>query len=239
MNDEARAYNTPGFSLKLPDMERLGDTMPVRAGAPAPDFEAASLDGRLIRLEELRSRRHVVLMTGSITSPMCAVALPAMNRLHARFGDRGVDFYLLYTKESHPGERYPHHISLEQKFAHARDLQRLEDVRFPVLVDGIEGRIHRSYGPWPTAAFVIHKDGRLVYRSTIVNPAELERYLEELVASDALGANPDRIPHVGYSERVIEHAADQATHRRVYERAGPKAFEDYWKVFPALRDRWP
>jgi carbon monoxide dehydrogenase subunit G/peroxiredoxin len=239
MNDEARAYNTPGFSLKLPDIQRLGDTLPARTGAPAPDFEAPTVDGREVRLKDLIGHRHVVLMTGSITSPMCAIAVPAMNRLHAQFDPRGVDFYLLYTKESHPGENYPHHASLEQKFAHALDLRRLENVQFPILVDGIEGRIHRKYGPWPTAAFVIRRDGRLVYRSTIVNPTELECYLEELLASDALDADPDRIPHIGYSEQIVEHPADQATHRRVYERAGPKAFEDYWKVFPALRNRWP
>jgi alkyl hydroperoxide reductase subunit AhpC len=239
MNDQAKAYNTADFSLKMPDMSRLGDTMPVRAGMVAPEFEAPTLDGRVVRLSELKDKRHVVLMMGSITSPMCAIAMPAMNRLYQQFGGQGVDFYLLYAKESHPGEHYPHHTSLEQKFAHARDLQRLEDVRFPILVDGLEGRIHRSYGPWPTSAFVIHRDGRLVYRSTIVSPEELEQYLGELIVSDGLRVNPDRIPHTGYSERVVEHEADQATHHRVYERAGPKAFEDYWQVFPALRGRWP
>jgi len=42
-----------------------------------------------------------------------------------------------------------------------------------------------------------------------------------------------------YSERVLPHEADQATHRRVYERAGPKAFEDYWAKRPQNRNRWP
>ena len=37
------------------------------------------------------------------------------------------------------------------------------------------------------------------------------------------------------SERLVGHLADQATHRRVYERAGPTAFEDYWKAHPLCR----
>jgi hypothetical protein len=42
-----------------------------------------------------------------------------------------------------------------------------------------------------------------------------------------------------YSERIVPHVADQATHRRIYERAGPKAFEDYWARRPHNRNRWP
>jgi hypothetical protein len=38
---------------------------------------------------------------------------------------------------------------------------------------------------------------------------------------------------------VLAHEADQATHRRVYERAGQTAFEDYWRKRPQHRDRWP
>ncbi|MSQ73118.1 MAG: redoxin domain-containing protein [Betaproteobacteria bacterium] len=113
INDKALAYNTPDFSLKMPDMSKLGDAMPVRAGASAPDFEAPALDGRVVRPSELKGRRHVVLMMGAITSPMCSIAVPAMNRLDAQFADKEVDFYLLYAKESHPGERYRHHSSME------------------------------------------------------------------------------------------------------------------------------
>ena len=29
------------------------------------------------------------------------------------------------------------------------------------------------------------------------------------------------------------------THHRVYERAGQKAFEDYWAKRPQNRNRWP
>ena len=238
MADEPRVYNSPDFTVKLPDQERLGETMPARLGQQAPDFEVSTLEGQLIRLRQLRGK-HVVLMMGSITSPMCVIPLPAMNQIYSEFKDKDIEFFLLYTKESHPAEAYPHHTSLEQKFVHARDFQRQENVRFPILVDTLEGTAHLSYGPWPSALFVIHRDGRLVYRSTIADASELRLYLEQIIAADRLATNPDRVPHIGYSERIIEHDPDQTTHRRVYERAGPKAFEDFWKIFPKLRNRWP
>ena len=239
MADQGGAYNAPDFSIKLPDPARLGETIPVRVGEMAPEFEAPVLDGEVVRLRDLREQCHVVLMMGSITSPMCAVAMPGMNQMVTDFGGRGVNFYLVYVKESHPGEHYLHHTSMEQKLSHARDFRKAENVKFPILVDSLEGTIHRSYGPWPTSLFVIHRDGRLVYRSTIADPQDARHYLAELLASDHLSANPDRVPHLCYSERLIEHEPDQVQHRRVYDRAGPKAFEDYWKQFPGQRGRWP
>ena len=165
--------------------------------------------------------------------------MPGMNQMHTEFSEHGVNFYLVYVKESHPGEHYLHHTSMDQKRAHARDFRVAENVSFPILVDSLEGAIHGSYGPWPTSLFVIHRDGRLAYRSTIADPQDLRNYLEELVAWDRLSASPDRVPHLSYSERLMEHEPDQAAHRRVYNRAGPKAFEDFWNQFPTQRGRWP
>src|SRR5438552_3944276 len=70
MDDATRAYNTPDFSLRLPDATRLGDTLPARVGDAAPDFEAPILDGEVFRLSDARGQQHIVLMMGSITSPM-------------------------------------------------------------------------------------------------------------------------------------------------------------------------
>jgi hypothetical protein len=239
MDERERSYNTPDFKIKLPESDRLGETIPVRVGAMAPEFEAPILDGPVVRLGDLRAQGHVVLMMGSITSPMCAIAVPGMNRLHSKLSGKGVSIYLIYVKESHPGEHYPHHTSLEQKTEHARQLRRLENIEFPILVDSLDGAIHRSYGPWPTSIFVINRDGRLFFRSTITDPHEVELYLEELVQSDAITQNPDRVPHLSYSERLIEHDPDREIHRRVYDRAGPKAYEDVWNAFPTMRGRWP
>ena len=238
MTEEERAYNSPDFVFAAAPLQNPGDTLPARVGAPAPEFEAQVLDGAVVRLKDLREKRHVVLMAGAVTSPMCAVEIPAMNRLHDEFGNQGVVFYLIYTRESHPAEHYPPHASLEEKLSRARELQQLEGVRFPILVDDLAGTIHKNYGPWPNALFVVHKDGRLIYRTNMANPGALRQFLDDLLTADRLAAE-GRVLHTEYVERLVGHEADQATHRRVYERAGPKAFEDSWKRRPDLRGRWP
>jgi peroxiredoxin len=238
MNDDERAYNLEDFAAAAPSPTNPGETMAAKVGVSAPEFEAFTLAGATVRLSDFRGQRHVVMMTGAVTSPMCAFEAPVLNQLQKDFAGRGVAFFLLYTRESHPAENYLAHGSLEQKIAYARDLQRLERVEFPVIVDHLDGRIHRAYGVWPNALFVIHKDGRLMFRSNMANHGELRQYLEDLLAAEEAAAD-GKVLHLQYSERVVLHEADQATHRRVYERAGPKAFEDYWAKRPQNRNRWP
>jgi peroxiredoxin len=237
MNDAERAYNLTEFAAGA-SAANPGETLPAQVGVAAPEFEADTLNGQIFRLSDFRGRSHVVMMTGAVTSPMCAFEVPQLNQLQADFAAQGVTFFLLYTRESHPAENYGAHTSFEQKRSHARELQRLEDVRFAVIVDHLDGRIHRAYGVWPNALFVIHKDGRLVYRSNMANHRELRQFLEDMVAAERAVA-AGQVVHLQYSERVVAHEADQATHRRVYERAGPKAFADYWAKRPQQRNRWP
>jgi peroxiredoxin len=238
MTDEERAYNLAEFVAAAAPAANPGETMAAKVGVAAPDFEASTVDGAVIRLSDFRGKRHVVMMTGAVTSPMCAFEVPAFNQLQKDFAGKEVAFFLLYTRESHPADNYAAHASFEQKLAYARDLKRLENIQFPILVDHLDGRIHRAYGVWPNALFVIHKDGRLIFRSNMANHGELRQFLDDLLAAEKAAAE-GRVTHLQYSERVLPHEADRATHRRVYERAGPKAFEDYWAKRPQNRNRWP
>jgi peroxiredoxin len=233
-------YNNPDFEAHRRTSAELGDTLAARIGAPAPDFDAVLLDGGSFRLQDARGKRHVVLMMGAVTSPMTAIKLPEMNEVWRDFKALDIDFFLVYVRESHPGENYPHHSSFEQKLHHARELKRLEKPAFPILVDGLDGHIHRSYGVWPVSLFVIHKDGRLVFRSTIAQPYQLRNFLTELAACDRHAReHPTAVRYDCYTECIVGHAVNEPEHHRVYNLAGPKAFEDYWRVFPAHRDKWP
>jgi peroxiredoxin len=238
MTDEERAYNSEEFTAAASTHINPGETLAAKVGIAAPDFEASTVDGAVIRLSDFRGKRHVVVMTGAVTSPMCAFEVPAFNQLQKEFDDKEVSFFLLYTRESHPAENYAAHASFEQKLAYARELKRLENIQIPIVVDQLDGRIHRAYGVWPNALFVIHKDGRLIFRSNMANHGELRQFLDDLLAAEKAEAE-GRVTHLQYSERVLPHEADRATHRRVYERAGPKAFEDYWAKRPQHRNRWP
>jgi peroxiredoxin len=238
VNDEERAYNLEEFTTAAPPAKNPGETLAAKIGVAAPEFEASTVDGAVVRLSDFRGKRHVVMMTGAVTSPMCAFEAPAFNQLQKDFASKEVAFFLLYTRESHPADNYAAHTSFEQKLAYARDLKRLENIQCQILVDRLDGRIHRAYGVWPNALFAIHKDGRLIFRSNMANDRELRQFLVDLIAAEKAAAE-GRVLHLQYSERVLPHEADRATHRRVYERAGPKAFEDYWAKRPQHRNRWP
>ena len=239
MTDPASAYNLPDFEAHR-RAATLADTLGAKVGSPAPDFDAVLLDGGNVRLQDARGKRHVVLMMGAVTSPMTAIKLPEMNELWRDFRTYDIDFYLVYVRESHPGENFPHHSSFEQKLHHAQELKRLEKPAFPILVDDLDGHIHRSYGLWPVSLFVVHKDGRLIFRSTIAQPFQLRNFLGELVACERdARENPRGMRYECYTECLVGHPVNEPEHHRVYELAGPKAFEDYWRVFPAHRDKWP
>ena len=238
MTDEERAYNSAEFTAAASTQINPGETLAAKVGIAAPEFETSTVDGAVIRLNDFRGKRHVVMMTGAVTSPMCAFEVPGFNQLQKDFAGKEVAFFLLYTRESHPADNYAAHASFEQKLAYARDLKRLENIQIPILVDHLDGRIHRAYGVWPNALFVIHKDGRLIFRSNMASHGELRQFLDDLLAVEK-AAGEGRVTHLQYSERVMPHEADRATHRRVYERAGPKAFEDYWAKRPQHRNRWP
>jgi hypothetical protein len=234
-------YNTPDFTVRIPpNLGALGATLAAKVGLPAPEIETQRLDGGAFRLSEARQGRHVVLLTGAITSPMSVAHLAEMTALAKEFERENIDFYLLYVKESHPAENFLHHTSLQQKTEYARDFERLEKPGFPILVDSLEGDVHRAYGAWPSALFVIQSSGMLIFRSTIADPVQLRTYLTQLVGWDRIRReHPDHVQHICYTESLVEVSADEASHYRVYHRAGQKAFEDYWRVHPVHHDIWP
>ena len=63
-----------------------------------------------------------------------------MNRL---YGDR-VIFAFVYTREAHPGGNVRQPVTLEEKVEHAHLLQEIHSVDWPVLVDDLDGTLHRA-----------------------------------------------------------------------------------------------
>lgn len=79
MNDEERTYNCADFAAAASTTTNPGQSMAAKVGLSAPDIEATALDGTMISLRDFRGKRHVVMMMGAITSPMCAFEVPAFN----------------------------------------------------------------------------------------------------------------------------------------------------------------
>lgn len=165
-----------------------------RAPAPgqrAPDFELRSLDGEKIRLRDFESEKNVVLTFGSATCPQTAASIGGLRNLEEEFGDE-VQFLFVYTREAHPGNRIPAHQSREDKVHAAEMFRDEEEIDFPILVDDVNGRVHRQYGALPNPSFIIDKSGRIAFRSLASNADRIEEALNELIETQ--------------QERGVEHA---------------------------------
>lgn len=99
-----------------------------------------------------------------------------------RFAGAGVKFVFVYTREAHPGEKYPHLTSMEQKIRHARDMVDAIGIRRPMLVDDLEGSVHHAYGRLPNMSYVI-ASGRVHYRASWTDPEAIEHVLHRLVGA--------------------------------------------------------
>src|ERR1700751_3499767 len=85
-----------------------------RPGDRAPDFVGRTLQGDTVHLKDFRGRKNVVLTFGSATCPQTAGSLPGLNDLYED-RDPNVEFFFVYTREAHPGDKLAAHRSFEEK----------------------------------------------------------------------------------------------------------------------------
>ncbi|MBI4493408.1 MAG: hypothetical protein HY690_11525 [Chloroflexi bacterium] len=159
-----------------------------------------------------------------------------LNQLYARYRAQGFEFFTVYVREPHPGEHYGPHRSWEQKLEFARACRAQDGIQTPLLVDDLAGTVHHLYGSMPNMVYVIGKDGRIVYKAIWTDHAEIEEVLENLVLADRVRAQGLRLKP-SYTEKITYIPADYAPEVRevVFDRAGPKAGEDYRRVYPSTR----
>jgi Iodothyronine deiodinase len=153
--------------------------------------------------------------------------VPPLTKLYERYRSRGFEFFIVYVREAHPGENFPHHVSFEQKIAQARKLQELERVKIPILLDDLEGTVHRAYGLLPNMVCLIDRDGIVVYKSDWTDAHEIEGMCESLVRLDDMKARQVAIIRKGISERLHWIPMDPQDRERIYRRSGEKAIRDY------------
>jgi hypothetical protein len=156
-----------------------------------------------------------------------------LNRYYARYRDRGCEFFTVYVREPHPGENYGPHRSWEQKLKYARDCRDQDDIQNPLLVDDLEGSVHRLYGSMPNMIYIVDKSGRIAYKAMWTDHGEIEGVLENLLLSEKLQAEGIRVKP-SYTEKINYIPAQYAPglREKVFGRAGPKAWDDYRAVYP-------
>ena len=153
--------------------------------------------------------------------------VPLLSELREKYQEQGFEFLIVYVREAHPGEHFPHHTSLEQKLAHARKLRDLEKVKLPILVDDLHGTAHKAYGLLPNMIYLIDREGVVVYKSDWTDGVELDGMCESLIRLDDMRARQVPIIRQGVSERLHWIPMDPVHRERIYRRSGEKAIKDY------------
>jgi hypothetical protein len=196
-------------------------------GDALPSFVLKTREGAHVPSELLAMRRPILLVTGSITCPMTASANPGLKRLHEKYGDR-VQFLTLYVREAHPGEDQEQHRSYQEKVQHARALQDRDRLPWRIIVDDIEGSLHRSLDSKPNAAFLTDREGVIVYRSLWAgDEAGLARALDAV--------SRGRRPQIQESTRRLgPMARGVGVMGETMRKAGPRAGRDMWKTAPPI-----
>lgn len=219
-------YDHFGFSTYVGGRQRS-----VVEGEKALDAVLFDVEGRRVQLSSLWKQNPIALEFGSITCPVFVGKVPTMNVLADQYAGK-IDFYVLYTREAHPGQNYPAHRSLDAKLQCAADLVREEGVGRTLLVDDVDGKIHQAYGAMPNSVYLIGSDGVIAHRADWVDPGYLEQQIDILLEAGGKGAAVSPTSLSGNFTQVDSSA--MATALRVFTRAGLASGADFFLSFPNM-----
>ncbi len=216
-------YNYPAFSWDFEPGE-LGRWLAAgpRTGEMAPDFNLTDLDGNAVGLRDLRGR-PVVIEFGSYTCPIFSDRVPPMERLARKHATAA--FLVIVVREAHPGELSPPHATVAEKRSAARRLAMEEGLGRRVLVDDLDGTVHRAYGGAWDAVYVVDAGGRIAFRRAWNHPDEVAAALAAL--QDSSTAPP------GETVEMAQLPGRQAFGLRLLERGGRQALLDFYRSAPA------
>jgi tetratricopeptide (TPR) repeat protein len=181
---------------------RLEKDMAAKEGGPgvdelAPDFGLAQVGRKQnVRLSSYRGKSPVVLVFGSYSCPNFRASADALNSMFDQYG-RQVPFLLVYIREAHAsgdwqstrnvreGITVAPALSMQDREDHATMCTRELHLKFPALTDGMDGSVEAAYAAWPSRAFVIGSDGRVLYSTRLTQQdfrvEEMEKALREAI----------------------------------------------------------
>ena len=213
------------LGLILDDMKFNKESL--RPGDSIPRFDLLASDGSQFQLDEYAAGRPVLLVTGSVTCPMTAASTPDLKSLYEKYGET-VAFVLLYVREGHPGEHTPQPKTIEDKLQHARALQEIFGVNWPVAVDDIDGSLHRALDAKPNSLHLIDASGKIVFRSLWAGDTiAVEQAVGQLVRGEGLTKTESQ-KMVGPVVRSGGYISE------VLETGGKAAVRDAWLAAPPM-----
>lgn len=149
-----------------------------------------------------------------------------MNAVAERAAAEGVGSFFVYTHEAHPGEFYPHLISMDQKFRHGRALRDKLGVTRPIYLDALDGACHRAYGSMPNMTWIFNRAGVPIYKSDWTDSSSVANALTYFL--DVAHRRRDRERLVPFRvERMDYRTSNQDEFFAGLERSGPKAVREF------------
>lgn len=153
-----------------------------------------------------------------------------MNAIAHKYAKDGVGSIFLYTNEAHPGENFPHHTSMEQKFRQAKAIRDQLGVSRQILVDSIDGACHRAYGSNPNMTWIFNRAGTVIYKSDWTDAESVDNALTYFV--DVAKRRKDRERFVPFRvERLDYRNADRLAFFNGLKLSGPKAVQEFIDAF--------
>jgi len=224
---ETKDYRFDRFRLGLILDDMKFSKKSLRPGDPIPRFDLLATDGSQFQLDEYAAGRPVLLVTGSVTCPMTAASTPDLKSLYEKYGET-VAFVLLYVREGHPGEHTPQPKTMEDKLQHARALQEIFGVNWPVAVDDIDGSLHRALDAKPNSLHLVDARGMIVFRSLWAGDTNaVERAVGQLVRGENLTGTESK-KMVGPVVRSGGYITE------VLKTGGEAAIRDAWLAAPPM-----
>ena len=142
------------------------------------------------------------------------------------YAKKGIASIFIYTREAHPGERFPAHRAIDQKLAHARAFKQLFEVERPILVDDLCGTGHRLYGTLPNMVYLIAQGGKVLFRADWTDPPTIQAALDYVLASRARRREGLRLAPF-YAELVGYRWNDPGKFQEGLARGGQQAVDDF------------
>jgi cytochrome oxidase Cu insertion factor (SCO1/SenC/PrrC family) len=157
--------------IALAGLVLAAPALAVDVGQPAPDFSLRDLDGKVVKLSDLRGRT-VVLEWFNPGCPFVKASHTRGTLVGAAARQAGKGVVWLAVNSAAPGKQG---YGAESNRAATQQFQ----MSYPVLLDE-SGQVGRAYGATNTPGmFVIDGEGRLVYRGAIDNSPDGERQAPE------------------------------------------------------------
>ena len=91
----------------------------------------------------------------------------------------------VYTRENHPERArglFESFESFEQKFERAEMLRERHNTPRVILVDSLDGDVHRQYAGVPNQCWVVDRTGRIAYKASWTTASEVRWALEGTLA---------------------------------------------------------